>query len=407
MTESVRTYEERVEGRITDEAIQALRARIGVDIPGHGLPANEYATKDGIRRYATGLGDPNPLWSDEDYARKTHWGGIIAPPPFVSTMGVNIGKELTAEEREAGRGAGMPGVHSVWAGTQFEWFLPIPVDERLRSREYVSDVQVKAGKFAQREVLYFEDARYWNQRGELVSVVRESHMRYERHTAREEGKYKGFERHRYTDEELAAIERDYDAEELRGSTPRYWEDVQVGESITPVVKGPLRVTDLIANKVGYQFFSPFTLPHKLALEHRRRHPGGFAVRDLWTNAWDANERVHWDWEFARYVGAPGAYDFGPGRISWMGHMMTNWMGDDGFFRKLEVQLRRFNVLGDTTWCKGRVAQKFEDKGQFLVECEVWAENQRGETIALGRAVVALPSRGHGPVVLFSPGPALS
>jgi crotonobetainyl-CoA:carnitine CoA-transferase CaiB-like acyl-CoA transferase len=40
--------------------------------------------------------------------------------------------------------------------------------------------------------------------------------------------------------------------------------------------------------------------------------------------------VHWDEEFAREVGAPGAYDYGPERCSWLTHHLTNWMGDDGF-----------------------------------------------------------------------------
>ena len=32
------------------------------------------------------------------------------------------------------------------------------------------------------------------------------------------------------------------------------------------------------------------------------------------------------------VGAPGAYDYGPERCSWLTHHLTNWMGDDGFLR---------------------------------------------------------------------------
>jgi acyl dehydratase len=36
-----------------------------------------------IRHFADGLGDTNPLWTDEEYAKRTKWGGIIAPPCFL------------------------------------------------------------------------------------------------------------------------------------------------------------------------------------------------------------------------------------------------------------------------------------------------------------------------------------
>ena len=37
-------------------------------------------TAEIIRKFAEGIGDPHPLYMDEDYARGTPFGGIIAPP---------------------------------------------------------------------------------------------------------------------------------------------------------------------------------------------------------------------------------------------------------------------------------------------------------------------------------------
>ena len=37
-------------------------------------------TREVIRRFAEGIGDPNPLYIDEAYAKTTPFGGIIAPP---------------------------------------------------------------------------------------------------------------------------------------------------------------------------------------------------------------------------------------------------------------------------------------------------------------------------------------
>ena len=55
---------------------------------------------------------------------------------------------------------------------------------------------------------------------------------------------------------------------------------------------------------------------------------------------------------------PGAYDFGPQRISWAGTLIENWMGDDGFLKRLRGELRGFNLRGDTTWLRGTVTRTY-------------------------------------------------
>ena len=61
--------------KITDQGMDALRARIGVKIENTLEPWCHEATRDNIRHYAHGIGDDNPLWSDPDYARGTRYGG--------------------------------------------------------------------------------------------------------------------------------------------------------------------------------------------------------------------------------------------------------------------------------------------------------------------------------------------
>lgn len=61
--------------------------------------------------------------------------------------------------------------------------------------------------------------------------------------------------------------------------------------------------------------------------------------------------------------------------------------------RLRVEIRRFNLMGDTTWCRGRVtAKRRDDDGRGLIDLDVWAEDQRGETTAKGVATVELPTR---------------
>ena len=83
------------------------------------------------------------------------------------------------------------------------------------------------------------------------------------------------------------------------------------------------------------------------------------------------------------------YDYGPERCSWLTHHLTNWMGDDGFMRSLKASIRRPNIFGDVSWCKGRVVDKRIEDGVALVELELSVDNQLGETTAKGSSVVAL------------------
>src|SRR5438552_17316492 len=87
--------------RITDEGIARMRERIGVVVP-QAAPFNLYASVDGFRHFAAGYGDDNPLYCDEDHAAATRWGGLIAPPVFLTTTGAGQVKELRPAVRARG-----------------------------------------------------------------------------------------------------------------------------------------------------------------------------------------------------------------------------------------------------------------------------------------------------------------
>ena len=70
-------------GRITDEGIARLRARIGVPEPHPAPPHYLCPDADAFRHVAESYGDDNPLWCDPEYAATTRWEGAIAPPPMV------------------------------------------------------------------------------------------------------------------------------------------------------------------------------------------------------------------------------------------------------------------------------------------------------------------------------------
>ena len=89
------------------------------------------------------------------------------------------------------------------------------------------------------------------------------------------------------------------------------------------------------------------------------------------------------------VGAPGAYDYGPERCSWLSHMITNWIGDDGFLISLKSEIRRHNPEGDVIFIDAEVTNKYRSGDRFLVSFDLLAKNQNGELSATGTAVAEL------------------
>ena len=70
-------------GKFTDKMLEDMRTLIGVPLRTAGSINNEYATRTAILRFCEGIGDDNPLWTEEDYAKTTAHSGLIAPPSFI------------------------------------------------------------------------------------------------------------------------------------------------------------------------------------------------------------------------------------------------------------------------------------------------------------------------------------
>ncbi|MBI2907233.1 MAG: MaoC family dehydratase N-terminal domain-containing protein [Chloroflexi bacterium] len=375
--------------KITEEALNDLRKRM------HQWrtlrPWYEFANKDAIRHHAMGIGDANRLWCDEEYATKTRWGGIIASPIFLYTYNRGeIGGLLSV---------GLPGVAAVWTGDDWEWFQPIRLDARLTAKTAFVDLIEKTSAHAGRAFDQVRETVYLDESGRLVARMRMISKRFDRQPSKKEAgekRYEDWTRYRYSEEELKAIDESYRREVVRGADPRWWEDVNVGDELTPVTKGPLTVTEEVAWYAGAG--APLGFASRIRWDFFQRHPSG-NVPDPVTNVPDVTERIHWDTEAAKVWGVPDFFDVGPQRVSWLCHLMTNWMGDDGFLRKLGMQARRFNLAGDTCWCKGKVSRKYVANGEHLVDCDLIIVNQRGEEISPGHATVSLPSREGGPVAL--------
>ena len=360
-----------------------LRNRIGVKIERSLEPWCHEATRDSIRHYAHGIGDDNPLWCDPDYASDTEYGDIIAPPSFIFACSRII----------SGYVGGLPGVHAMFAGCDFDWYAPIPRNSEIVTEAYLKDLVEHETSFAGRSVQQTYHVDFFDKTGKMLASGDSWCFRTDRDLAREAGtKYddlKGNATKQYSEEELAEHNVLYEEERIRGSLPRYFEEVEVGQSLPKLAKGPMTVTGFICYAQGWGGL--YIRANKLAWQMQARHPAT-GIKNKYGIP-DCPERVHWEEEFACKVGAPGAYDYGPERCSWLSHSITNWIGDSGRLIHLYSEIRRHNPVGDLIVIESEVIDKRKENGKNLVDFELVAKNQDGELSAKGKATASLPSRG--------------
>jgi acyl dehydratase len=359
--------------RITDEALDDLRKVIGVET---NLPQyNTVASEDAIRHYALGVGDDNPRYLDPEYAAKTHWGAMTAQPTFVMTCGFS-------------RSRGLAGIHGLFSGIDLQCHRPVKLGTKIKATTALHDLVERQGRYAGRTYQQIYCTKYRDESGEVLSTLYSHAFRTERSTGGEGRKYSAIERQSYTEAQIADIAAQYrkESQARRGARTRFFHDVTVGEDLPPLVKGPLTVTDMICFLMGFGYI--YVRAHRQWFDFSHRHPGA-AVPDAY-GVPDVPERVHWDEGLARAIGMPTMYDYGPQRIGWFDNCLSDWMGDDGWVRRLKVKLTGPNFVGDTTWIKGRVVSRTEEDSSVAIDMQ--AVDQRNRVTASAEAEVVLSRR---------------
>ena len=103
--------------------------------------------------------------------------------------------------------------------------------------------------------------------------------------------------------------------------------------------------------------------------------------------------IHYDHHFAVNAGLKeGVIVHGLLTAGWLAQMLTDWLPSPTALKKFGVSYRAMARPGDTITCKGKIVNKYEKDGEHLVDCDIFAENQRGEKCAVGTATAALPTR---------------
>lgn len=238
-----------------------------------------------------------------------------------------------------------------------------------------------------------------NQHADILAVHRRVGFYAERGSSTKQTGRTRIEPATYSAEDLARIDELYATQQRRGRDRRYWEDVEVGESLPPMPKGPTTTTDIIRFHSGGYFLTDLRTS-QLAYQNRPRKPG-FYVQNA-QGIPDVVQRGHWDPDWARSIGHATPMDYGAMREFWLHHYLTDWAGDDGWIVAHQIKLEKFAYLGDFHTRSGEITAKRADDEGCLVEVALRTTNQRQVDTAVGTAVVALPSRQAGAVVLPVP-----
>ena len=228
----------------------------------------------------------------------------------------------------------------------------------------------------------------------------------------------------YTPEEIEQIVKDIEGQKRRGSDTLYWEDVEVGDKLGPVVIAPWTLQDYGAPRIvgecnhGTAESPGDELAFEVKFRQLRQQRGGYGnafIHPITRWPW-CPQAEHEDALLAAYRALPGPFDGGGQRVQIPQQLMTNWMGDDGFIRRQQTAIRKPVYYGDCTYWTGTVEKKFREvqKGEegpgavpgeheyYAVGIRLQGTNQVGETSTPGTACVYLPSREGGPVKLPVP-----
>ncbi|MED5395325.1 MAG: MaoC family dehydratase N-terminal domain-containing protein [Pseudomonadota bacterium] len=336
-------------------------------------PWNNAVTADAIRHFAYGTDDDNPLWTDPDYAARSAFGKLQAPPTFLVS---NLYPILHGAPMKAP-------LASLIGGVEYEWFKPISVGDRLRPEARQKDFQEKRNKQGRRLNFVTSDITYYDQDDQLVgratcTMIMAAQIGTQ---LMMEHQIQSYSRNRI--EEMETVWR---SEKRCGSELRHIEDVALDEEVPSILRGPLSIGDMVAWNAAigpsYKAGRWGYLDLAKSMHTAMYNPvTGFPVK---------YSQQHEDYNLAAGRGMPAPFDNGVMRFAWVAPLVTNWMGDAGFLKRLNVQIKLPGLYGDLVTYEAKVIGKDEATG--VVSLDITGTNQNGKLATTGGAEVILPRR---------------
>jgi len=135
---------------------------------GFAFPPYSFVVERGkIKEFAQAIGDPNPVYTNRNYAVNEGYKDVIALPTFATVIDLWGGSGF----EEFCRVLGLNPVMVLNAEQEYEYFTGINPGDLITARQKIVRVRRKEGKAGGMNVLTLRTT-YVNQRGEQVMVSR-------------------------------------------------------------------------------------------------------------------------------------------------------------------------------------------------------------------------------------------
>lgn len=153
---------------MTQESIlsEELRRAIGYET----APVVFEIDKTLIQRFVDAVGDENPLWQDEEKARKGLYGGITAPPSLLCAV-LAVGTPPWEPIANALPARALDG------GGEWEFFQPIRMGDKISVVNKLAEITERQGRYGPM-LLVTSEITWRNQRQEAVAKARSTVIRY-------------------------------------------------------------------------------------------------------------------------------------------------------------------------------------------------------------------------------------
>lgn len=357
-----------------------------------------------IRRWVQAMDYANPIHWDEQVAKDSKFGGLVAPQSFVVAMDYGHGCHPTCVGK-------IPGSHLIFGGEEW-WFYGTrvrPGDKLFQERRF-DGYKVSDTKFAGPTVFARGDTVHRNQDGVLVAKERATAIRYLVEEAKKRGMYDKAARtpKRWTSAELEVVNRqrmEWILSNREGRSPHY-EAVKVGDKLPRRVIGPhSAVTFALECRAHRQnIWGTWRWNPPAGVHDPAKEDAGFASDMTYDHeARKIDPRMgdglfhgpssgHINSDKAEKVGMGGAYGYGASMNAWFHDTIAYWAGNDGWIWHSQTQFRSPAFEGDVTYVDGEVIEKIDVSpyGFPVAKVSVKMTTQEGEIILTGKAEVQLP-----------------
>ena len=324
-----------------------------------------------IMMFARAIGDPNPIYCDDNYSASTPLGGVIAPPTFVEAgqhfdlefpFRPRIGEPWFGSGREPcsvpEREADERGT-ALHAETHFEYFHALRPRMVLRASTTPGRTWIKHGRRAGQLVFRDWITDYRSLDGEVCVRCRTVGLTTER---------------KVEDADPGASSP---APPDRGPPRRAAPDGRF-------VRGPVTgwpVTPPLADEVVVGEVHRTALVEDLKRAQILQYAG--ASGDF--------SPQHTDEVYnTKVAGYPSVFAHGMLTMGMTGRVLTDWLGNDRLLR-FSARFLRQVWPGDDLAAEATVRKVQRDGGQTIVEVDLVTTNQRGEVVLAGDAAARLES----------------